>query len=85
MIYSNDPEHGKYLTLHFTGRGSHWNRCDIDIDGAVGLSDLSLLAQQWLQRPDSPSADIAPINKPDEFVDLEDWAALSQAWLMFMD
>jgi hypothetical protein len=48
--------------------------CNVDFD------DFDILANQWLQTPGSPSADIAP-EVPDGFVDEMDLAAFVDFWL----
>lgn len=55
------------------------NPADITGDGFVDLSDLLVLAAQWLQVPAAPSADIAP-SGGDGKVDLLDLAVLAALW-----
>ncbi len=50
---------------------------DITGDGIVGFEDLALLADQWLQPPGIPSADIAPAPDGDNTVDFRDFAVLA--------
>ncbi len=53
---------------------------DIDQDGDVDFGDYAVLANQWLQSPGVPSADIAP-NIGDGIVDFRDLALLTEHWL----
>jgi len=53
---------------------------DIDQDGDVDFGDYAVLANQWLQLPVVPSADIAP-NSGDGIVDFRDLALLADHWL----
>lgn len=53
---------------------------DIDTSGYIDISDLVIVALQWLQAPGLPPADIAP-DKPDNFVDYLDFAIVEQNWL----
>lgn len=50
---------------------------DINGDGKVNFKDLKILAQQWLQPPGTPSADIVP----DDIVNFQDFAVLAENWL----
>ena len=54
---------------------------DFNCSCVVDLEDLIILCSQWLQPPGDPSADIAPDPK-DNFVNLLDFALLSQEWLL---
>lgn len=53
---------------------------DINEDGVTDSLDLEILANQWLQTPGTPSADIAPSPIADGFVNYLDFAALAQYW-----
>lgn len=53
---------------------------DIDGSGAVDLGDLVILASQWLQTPGIPSADIMPLGRKDNFVDILDFQKLAELW-----
>ncbi|MHC4338264.1 MAG: hypothetical protein ACYSTG_10040 [Planctomycetota bacterium] len=53
---------------------------DFNGDCFVGFEDYAILASQWFQPPDSPSADIAP-ESPDGLVGWLDLAVLSNSWL----
>jgi hypothetical protein len=53
---------------------------DIDQDGDVDFGDYAILAEQWLQPPAVPSADIAP-DVGDGIVDFWDLSALAGHWL----
>jgi len=52
---------------------------DIDTSGYIDISDLVIVASQWLQAPGVPSADIAP-DERDNFVDYLDFAVVEQRW-----
>ena len=54
---------------------------DITGEGAVDLEDLKVLAEQWLQPPGTPSADIAPLPNGDGIVNFLDFAVLAENWL----
>jgi hypothetical protein len=53
---------------------------DLYYDGFVDINDLLIMAQQWLDVPGEPSADIAP-EVLDNFVDYQDFAVIYQNWL----
>jgi hypothetical protein len=53
---------------------------DLDWDGAVSFEDLGILADQWLQPPGVPSADIAPAHN-DGIVNFGDLSILAEHWL----
>jgi len=53
---------------------------DISEDGKVNYEDLGVLADQWLQPPGTPSADIAP-SPVDGLVNFLDFAVLAKHWL----
>ncbi len=53
---------------------------DLDGLGDVSFGDLKIMASQWLQAPDTPSADIAiPVDGIVNFLDL---AVLADHWLV---
>jgi hypothetical protein len=52
---------------------------DFNGDGIVNLTDLSNLAQYWLQQ--EPSVDIAPSPLGDQIINLKDLAVLAEHWL----
>jgi hypothetical protein len=54
---------------------------DFEPDGDVDFNDLTILVNQWLQIPGSPSADIAPQPGGDNFVDFRDFALFAESWL----
>ena len=54
---------------------------DFDSDGDVDFADLMILANQWLQPPGNPSADIAPQPNGDGIVNFLDFAVFAQHWL----
>ena len=60
-------------------RGHLWTVGDFVLPYGVGLADFAVLANQWLQPPASPSADIAPPGG-DGIVDINDLAALAENW-----
>jgi len=53
---------------------------DITGDDKVDFEDLNILAEQWLQPPGIPSADIAPPDG-DNIVNFLDFALLAENWL----
>jgi hypothetical protein len=53
---------------------------DIDGDGKVDYTDVYILAEQWLEGPGEPSADIAPAPEGDGIVDWLDFAELAGGW-----
>ena len=52
---------------------------DINRDGRVDIKDLSILAEQWLDTPSNPSADISP-DGGDNIIDLRDFSKLAESW-----
>lgn len=52
---------------------------DLNKDGFVDFVDFAILADQWLQEPGLPSADIAPL-LADGIVDLKDFYLMTQGW-----
>ncbi len=54
---------------------------DITGDRLTNIDDLAVLANQWLQPPGIPSADIAPQPNGDGFVNFLDFAILAEEWL----
>jgi hypothetical protein len=54
---------------------------DINRDGLVSSRDYAILAGQWFQEPDEPSADIAPLYCGDNIVNGLDLRVLTQQWL----
>lgn len=54
---------------------------DFEPDGDVDFADLMILANQWLQPPGNPSADIAPPPNGDGIVNFLDFAVFAQHWL----
>ena len=47
----------------------------------ANLNDLAILVSQWLQSPDTPSADLAPEPGGDGTVNLLDFSVLAEYWL----
>ena len=54
---------------------------DITGEGVVGFEDLRILAEQWLQAPGIPSADIAPPPDGDGKVNMLDFALMAENWM----
>jgi hypothetical protein len=57
-----------------------YDLCDFDKNNEVGLSDLALLTDAWLQSPTDSPADIAPLGNPDGTVDFQDYALFATHW-----
>jgi hypothetical protein len=53
---------------------------DLNGDGVVDMTDLAILASQWLQKPGVPTGDIWPVHG-DGFVNMNDLALLAENWL----
>ncbi|OHB49725.1 MAG: hypothetical protein A2Y10_06085 [Planctomycetes bacterium GWF2_41_51] len=68
--YGNTPEATRSISL--VG--------DITEDGEVDFEDIYLLAEQWLQPPDNPLADVAPI-PADGIVNFLDFSLLAENWM----
>jgi hypothetical protein len=58
---------------------------DITGNGKVNFEDLKIIADQWLQPPGTPSADIAPLPNGDNIVDFLDFSVLARNWLRGTD
>lgn len=54
---------------------------DLNQDGIVNFEDFAVLANQWLQEPGEPSADIAPFAWGDNIVNMLDLRVLAEQWL----
>jgi beta propeller repeat protein len=54
---------------------------DFEPDGDVDFADLEVLADQWLQPPGNPSADIAPVPNGDGIVNFLDFALMAENWM----
>ncbi len=54
---------------------------DITSEGDVNFEDLKVLAEQWLQPPGTPSADLAPQPNGDNIVNFLDFAKLAENWM----
>jgi hypothetical protein len=54
---------------------------DLNQDGIVNFEDFAILANQWLQPPGTPSADIAPAPVGDNVVNGLDLLGLTEQWL----
>lgn len=77
-----------HFTLDENGNVTTWHSeteicppADISGDCFVNLNDLLYIAEQWLQSPGNPSADIAPSPAGDGIVNLEDFAIFARHWL----
>ena len=55
--------------------------CDFEPDCDVDLADLAVVVGEWLDQGPSLQADIHP-EGGDEIVDLSDFAALAQHWML---
>ena len=55
---------------------------DISNDCKVDFEDLTILADQWLQPPGTPSADITPPPGGDGIANFLDYATMANNWLM---
>jgi hypothetical protein len=55
---------------------------DLYSDCVVNLEDLTILIDQWLQLPGTPSADIAPLPNGDGIVNFFDFAIMVGNWLV---
>jgi hypothetical protein len=53
---------------------------DVTGNGIVDFEDLEILADQWLQPPGNPSADIAP-SPVDGIVNFLDFVVMAEHWL----
>jgi hypothetical protein len=58
---------------------------DLNDDCKADFGDLSILADQWLQPPSTPSADIAPSPNGDGIVNFQDFAYIASNWLIDCD
>ena len=56
------------------------NVADLDDSGKVDFIDFRILASQWLQEPEEPSADIAP-EVGDNIVNFLDLKVMADNWL----
>ena len=54
---------------------------DLNQDGTVNFIDFVILANQWLDVPGNPSADIAPLSGGDNFVNMLDLKVFVEQWL----
>ena len=84
----DDPATKQYTRNLGTGNGielvisplSRIGPGDVEGDGCVNLVDFCYLADQWLDIPASPSADLWPV-PGDAFVDEKDLSVLSDEWM----
>lgn len=56
-------------------------RSDFSRSCSVGIEDIVLFAEKWLQYPVDPLFDVAPILNLDGKIDLADFYVLAQEWL----
>lgn len=70
----SELDNSRDLTLNNNALG------DLVVDGLIDEHDLAIMAEQWLQEPGSPSADIAPL-VPDDVVNFEDFSKMVERWL----
>ena len=70
-----------YLEILYNETRCFSCRADFNHDCIVNIKDYSILAEQWLQSPGVPSADIAPPLTGNGIVDYNDLAALTEIWL----
>lgn len=68
------------LALNWLQGNIQYRPYDIVPDGQINMEDLTVLIEQWLDVPASPSADIAP-QPLDNVVNIEDFALLAAHWL----
>lgn len=54
---------------------------DVTGEGVVDFEDLAILAEQWLQVPGEPSADIAPPPNGDGIVNFLDFSLMAENWM----
>jgi len=74
---------GRYATYYYEVKRFSQADCDaanLDGQGIVNSLDYGILAQQWLDGPGAPSADIAP-NGGDGIVDIWDLNVFVNCWL----
>lgn len=81
----SDPVDKLYSRNLGTGDGielvaSTTAQADINSDGKVGFEDVQVMAEQWLDVPAVPSADLAPAFAADGVVDFRDFAVLAEYW-----
>lgn len=74
--YLNDEQMERFMNLRESETIG-----DITGEGDVNFEDLKVLAEQWLQPPGNPSADIAPQPNGDNIVNFLDFALLAENWL----
>jgi alpha-tubulin suppressor-like RCC1 family protein len=55
---------------------------DLNCDSHINFSDFAIFAEQWLQSPGFPSADIAPAPEGDGIVEIMDIALFAENWLI---
>jgi len=72
---------GVYFDFLRIAKCADWLTSDLSGDCFVDYNDLKILADQWLQAPGLPSADIAP-EGGDSLVDFLDFAVVAGQWLV---
>ena len=73
------------MTRYF-GESTRWCSwilpwADLNFDLVVNFEDFAIMAEQWLQEPGVPSADIAPLPLGDNIVNMRDLRILIRQWL----
>jgi hypothetical protein len=66
--------------LNYADFVREYNPADLNRSGRVDLEDFSILSDQWLSAPGTPTADIAT-DLGDGIVDVEDLIILVDNWL----
>ena len=87
--WETDPDAGGESDSDFTPQNKpaqkvlckYYFKSDLNGDCKADFSDFAILANQWLQAPGDPSADIAPEPNGDNFVDSRDFALFAENWL----
>ncbi len=54
---------------------------DLNNDDKIDLGDYAILAEQWLEEPGTPSADLSPFCSGDGIVDINDLGLLVDDWV----
>ena len=72
---------GGHQSFALKATSTNFLNCDLIKDGIINLLDFAVLADQWLNAPGIPSADIAPVPDGDGVVDILDLQVLAENWL----
>lgn len=71
-----------YLHLWYLNNGCpEVSLGDVNADCTVDITDLAIMAGQWMGGPATPPADIIPMGSADGIVDIEDLTQLASDWL----